>query len=68
MRRTEPPFDRYPVIAADLIRDYGPAAASLVAEEHRRATIVGDAESAAFWGLVRARMGACHIEKDKTNG
>ena len=58
MRRTELPFDRYPVIAADLIRDHGPAAASLVAEEHRQATIAGDAEGAAFWGLVRARCAA----------
>ncbi len=54
----EMPFDRYPSIAADLIRDNGPAAASLAAEEHRQATIAGDAEGAAFWGLVRARVTA----------
>ena len=52
------PFDRYPVIASDLIRDHGPAALPLVAEEHRQATIAGDAEGAAFWGLVRARCAA----------
>jgi hypothetical protein len=58
MQRTEPPFDRYPVIAADLIRDHGPAALPLVAEEHRQATIAGDAEGAAFWALVQARINA----------
>ncbi|ARU15632.1 hypothetical protein [Croceicoccus marinus] len=52
----EIPFDRYPVIAADLIRNHGPAALSLVAEEHRQATIGCDAEGAAFWRLVSARM------------
>ena len=58
MRRTEPPFDRYPELAASILRDHGPAALSLVAEEHRQATIAGNAEGAAFWGLVRARVNA----------
>ena len=38
----EIPFDRYTVIAADLILDHGPAALSPVAEEHRQAKIAGD--------------------------
>lgn len=56
MRRTEPPFDRYPELAASILRDHGPAALSLVAEEHRQATIACDAEGAAFWMWVSARM------------
>jgi hypothetical protein len=58
MRRTEPPFERYPELAASILRDHGPAALSLVAEEHRQATIAGDPEGAAFWALVQARINA----------
>lgn len=53
---TQRDFDNYPALAARILADHGPAAASLVAEEQRQATIAGDPEGAAFWGLVKSRL------------
>ena len=50
------PFDNYPAIAATVLAEHGAAALSMVAEELKLATIEGDADRAAFWGLVRARL------------
>lgn len=51
-------FDKYTAIAAHVLSEHGSAALSLVAEELKLATIEGDADRAAFWGLVRARLRA----------
>ena len=46
----------YTATAARVLADFPGEAAGLVAEEIRHATIECDAERAAFWMLVRARV------------